>query len=307
MVVFCDALNVSIPDSSSYPFEREMHAFLLGQGAEPCGADLYRLPSKGTVKVRKLSGVASWSFMGSALAEIRQRGELDELLSIIGAYPHQVTRLDATLDVAEDAAPILVKVYRKACRGEVRLGRKALTARAISQTMRPALYSGEVQTGSVYLGRRGDARCLLVYDKRNERLDRGALDPGPLTRFELRLDKRSGVTLRDVQEPGPVFWSVVGRQLLPVPDGVGAWEPHAEALALPARTRVPTAARLARACERSAALGALCQLALDLGDGQGLAALQSGVAARYRVVQRTADFRRSSLGSDSMRQTPLVA
>lgn len=297
MIVFCDAFNVSIPDSSSYPFRQELDAFLLTLGAEPCGSELYQLPSKGTVKLRQLGGVASWSFMGAAISEVRDIGALGELLSIIGAYPHQVTRLDATLDLPSDAAPVLARVYRKARGGDIRLGRKSLAARAIIKTLRPALYDPEVQTGSVYLGRRGDARILLVYDKRNERLDRGYVDPGPVTRYELRLDKRTGVTLRDVQDPGPVFWSVLGGQVLPMPDDVPSWEPYGEALDLPQRERLPVAERLERACERSAALGALCELALGLGDDVGLAALQRCVAARYRVAGKTAAFRRASLAS----------
>lgn len=297
-VVFCDWLGVSVPELHGSVLARELGGFLLEQGASEVQQGLYRFPDGGTVKVGRAHAVWAVGVSGKALALLRSEGAFDGLLGLLSAYPHQVTRLDASLDLPEDASPRLWDLYQKALKGRVRLGRKAVGARSVVHHLRPALYAEGVQTGSLYLGRRGDARMLCVYDKRNERLDKGELDLGPCTRYELRLDgRRSGVTLRDVQEPGPVFWAVMGGQILERPSGVPEWESWAEGFTMPRYEAPEPSERLRRACERSEALGGLCQLALPLGVPEGLAALQSHVGARYRLVAATSAFQSGAMAA----------
>lgn len=290
MVIICDYLGVTVPELHSRALQAELRPFLLELGAGEETPGVWRCPGGGTVKLHAWATVVSVGVSGAALERLRGLGAFTSLLSILGAFPHTVTRLDAALDVFEHAPPILETLYAQALAGRIRLGRKALGSRGVKRHLGPALYAEGVETGTVYLGRRGDRVYLCVYDKRQERLERAELDTGPWVRYELRLDKRVGCTLRDAQDPGPVFWSVMGGQVLPCPEGVPDWVSWAEGYTLPRYEAPEPSERLRRACERSEALGGLCQLALPLGEVEGLKALQSHVGARYRLVAHTAAF-----------------
>lgn len=288
--VISDYLGVSVPEVHSRVLQAELRPFLLEAGGSEEAPGVWRLPGGGTVKLKTWATVLSVGVSGAALGHFRGLGEFASLLSILGAVPHVVTRLDAALDVLDHAPPVLADLYAKALAGRVRFGQRALGTRSVKRHMGPALYAEGVETGTVYLGRRGDQVYLCVYDKRQERMERGELDGGAWTRYEVRLDKRVGCTLQDAQDPGPVFWSVMGGQVLARPSGVPEWVSYGEGVALPRYEAPEPSERLKRACERSEALGGLCQLALPLGDSEGLAALQSHVGARYRLVAHTVAF-----------------
>ena len=82
-----------------------------------------------------------------------------------------------------------------------------------------------VSTGMLYLGGRKAEVRAAVYDKRNERLDRGFPDPGPTLRAELRLSGKMGITLRDLVSCDPCYWHYMGN-LFPRPSGVPLWVPN---------------------------------------------------------------------------------
>jgi hypothetical protein len=275
-------------------------AFLASVGVEPTRTDgVYLHSDGGTAKVQN-RGLVLWvSFSGRLLAVLRASGAFRDLLGLLCTVSHRVTRLDASLDVLEDAPAHLVKVFRSARRGRVQLGQRPVPRSAIGRILRPAIYNLDTLTGSVYVGLRGDDRRLLVYDKRNERLDAGLEDPGPWTRYELTVGKggRSGVSLRDAEDPTALFWSVLGSQVLPKPDGVPDWQPAGEGFTLPKPAAVSAVSRLNQAAEHSDALAGLVKLAASLGpatdpaqDEPGLVILLQAVRRAYRLAAASRDF-----------------
>lgn len=249
---FADFVNVSFPREQ---FTEAAEA-IVGLCAEVGGflefPGCMRLPGAddashdgGVVKFGARFGTGFVSVSGGALAALRLAGKFDALLFTIAQFPHRVTSLHATLDRAEDARRVLPRLYARAKRGQVALGRKGIPARQVKFLRRPALY-GEGDTGTVYLGERTRDLWAKVYDKRNEMLDAikggsaeaqatlvGYLDAGPLTRYELAIGRHVGASLRDVADPEAIFWHFAGGVLLPRPEGIAAWEAAGEGYAMP--------------------------------------------------------------------------
>lgn len=300
MPVIADYLRVTVPALHTRPLEAALAPLLAEAGAHQVTPALWRFPGLGTLKVQVWPTVTSVDASGEVLAELRGLGLLDELLGIIGSFPHQVTRLDVALDVCRDAAPVLAEVYATAREGGIRFGRKALRPQDVARILSGSHYAPEVETGTVYLGQRGNGVFGRVYDRRQRLMAKGELDLGPAVRFEFEVGKRLGVTLRDASVPAPLFWAIAADQFggwIDRPTDVPAWEAHAEGYALPRREPPTHSERLARACERSAALQGLCQLALPLGYSEGLEQLQGHVRGCYaqtaRTVKLLADLRRA--------------
>lgn len=294
MGIFCDGLTVTFPSSAIGAAFRELREFARDLGATEERRSYIRFPGGSLMRLCEGTG-GSWGSCeakGSALAYLRSQNAYTGLLAALAGHAHQVTRLDAALDLLEDAPAHVARVYAMARAGKLRWGRKALSPRDLNHNLRPALYDPAIETGTAYVGQRGQRVMLRVYDKRNERLDKGELDLGPCTRFEFAYDKRMGCTLRDAEDPTALFW-LHGQQVLQRPEGVPDWEAHGEGLAFPKRQRMGATERLQRACENSEALGNICQLALDLGDG-GLDELKRLVTLRYRLAVATAAFRAAS-------------
>ena len=168
--------------------------------------------------------VGIFSASGGAVSTMRSAGIFEAFLQLLGSEgQYRVTRLDAALDFAKPASRIVHRLYRKALRGTVRLSRKACTA---SMRSGPCVDGGV--TGTVYLGKRTAEVRAYVYDKRQERLDRGYADPGPLVRYEVTVRKQFNPTLRDAWDPEAMFWHFISPDVLTKPSGISDWVGYAE-------------------------------------------------------------------------------
>lgn len=202
-------------------------------------------------------------------------------LAEIGATPHRVTRLDASLDIVTPAPDVVRRVRRRGAAGKVQLSRKAIRPHHVEAHLAQSALVEGVETGTVYLGSKAAEVRLVVYDKREERFKATGVDVGDLTRYELRLKSGSRVTLRDVAEPAAVFWHHVGRSLLPSPGNVPAWTPEAEGWVLERGAPPDTYTRLLRRVEDSAEVLALIRLANELGP--------SGAESLCRLIRKRAE------------------
>lgn len=230
---FADWLQLTTP-LGELPFLRDEVVKLLDDvGASRAGDDLYGVGDGGTVQFGTYGLVGKLGVSGAACASLRNVGAWGELLSICGNAPHRVTRLDATMDVVEDAPPVVRRLARLGRSGKLQVTRKAVRPEHVSE-YRGCYPDGRI-SGTVYLGsRRADVRPA-IYDKRLERISKNYPDPGPCTRYEIRLRRGVGVTLRDAFDPAPVFWHFASPALLEAPAAVCSWRPHAEGFEVPAR------------------------------------------------------------------------
>lgn len=243
---FADFVNFSFPLAESQDLAHDLVPIISAAGGVSLGDGLWSLGIRGTVRFGHRHSVRTLGISGDALAALRGSGVFQDLLFGVGLYPHRVTTLHATLDLRRDAVPLLRAVYRRAKRGELSLSRKRVTY--MRHVVGPSLYGG-ADTGTAYFGKRTSDVSLTLYDKRQQLMQvlqdggavaeslllPGTLDPGPLTRCELRLGRHVGCSLKDVGDPGPVFWHYLGGELFDVPAGVAEWVPAAEGYALPAR------------------------------------------------------------------------
>lgn len=201
-------------------------------GGVPTKPGTWSLPHGGTFHYRAWPLAATLEASGAALRALRDVGSFGNYLMDLGELPVRVTRLDATLDVVERAAPVVHRLYAKAKQGRVRLSRKAVDKTAVVMMKGPALYDGEpLDTGTVYIPSRRSSRAdqyATVYDKRQERLDKGYKDPGPLTRYEATAARGLGATLGDAYDPTAIFWHIMAPDIMHAPPNVPPWTPATE-------------------------------------------------------------------------------
>lgn len=265
MNVLCDYLSLTVPVDSSPRLRSELLDLLTAHNVEPTrNPGVYRHPDGGTAKLKNFGPVLSVGFSGALLGALRACGGMRELLGVLSSVPHRVTRIDAALDVLKDAPPELDRVFSLGHAGRVRFGRQVVPASAVGRMVRASHYGGPL-TGSVYLGNRGADRRLQVYDKRNERIDAGCDDPGPWTRYEMTFGKggRSGITLRDAEDPTALFWSAIGGVILPTPPGIPEWVPAGEGFTLPKIPHAEPLERLSAALDNSEALQSIARLVVE--------------------------------------------
>ncbi len=217
----------------------------------------------GTVKADKYLRVWSLGCSGTVCAGLRARGLFRAYLSELGSRPHRVKSLHAACDYPVDAAPVVQAVAEKGRAGGYSFTRKAVQPRDILTILAPR-ENGDV-TGTVYCGSPRSQARMVVYDKRQERIRRGLPDTGELLRYELRLDDGAGITLKDCAEPSSVFWHHASPQFLPAPPSATPWVPYGSGFELARAPTVLPAARLTRRVEDSPEVGALLDLARELG------------------------------------------
>lgn len=258
---FADFLNVTVPE--------ERYASVLSEAREllrACGMRDEQewggyLGERGTFKHGIKWRIGTFGLSGDAIRELRTCPAFNawgEFLTIFGEGQHRVTRLDVALDVVDDGAAVVERMYARARRGGVSLTRKAVPRSQVKRLTSPPLYDGDRDTGTVYLGSRKRDVHARVYDKRQELLQRcsdahGGMtadllalnDPGPLTRYELVLGRHVGVSTRDAYEPAAVFWHFAAESLLVPPassEVPAAWRPHGLGFTVP-RSAEPDYAR----------------------------------------------------------------
>lgn len=110
-------------------------------------------------------------------------------------------------------------------------------------------------TGTIYLGKRSNALCAAIYDKRGEMAEKYGVDlGGELVRYEMRI--RKGIaTLRDVVRPDPLFFRLASPDLMERPSDVPEWEPlEMDPRLLPPVERLTEFERLCRVIDNSSDL-----------------------------------------------------
>lgn len=257
---------------------------------------LLRLGSGGTVKLYRTPRVFVISVSGAALAVMRSYGYLSQFLWPFSEGPHKITRLHIAHDILEDSPKHLRRVLRKGRSGSVLLtpnSRRPVLPKHATYIQRHCHYDPSKVTGTVYLGSDQAENRLAVYDKRNERIDRGFDDPGhPWTRFEVRITDKSRVTLRDVVEPDGAFWHVCQCVLAPPPE-FKEWNGMAEHFSLERPPEVLPYELMRRRIENSPDVDHLLSLADRMGP-EGYTALlrlldrkRSSAANQQGVLDRT--------------------
>jgi hypothetical protein len=235
--VFADRLQVTMDRMAYRDMRDRLLPILNSVGASPCydrpgdEEGLWKLEGGGSFKAARFGQVVGLGSSGQFLASLRAADMLGEWLHTLGTEPHKVTVLDATVDYAVDAPPVVHAMYVRATSDPgVQLSRKRVPASHVTKVFSQREDGRE--SGSVYVGsRQADVR-LKVYDKQHERHYHG-VDTSPGVRYELTL-KAGNLTLRDVYDPASVFWNYMA-DVLPRPQGVPAWVAGAMGNSLPRR------------------------------------------------------------------------
>ena len=244
---FADYLNVSVPIEESEGVRDAILSVLdcLGNFEEskvtPGLFQFYKIGVRkgvvglqplGTLKMGRRGQVMTISASGSILRLLRERDLYAEYLTVLGAFPHRVTMLHATADFLVSDVPAAVQAVKDAAYA----GELALTRKRILPTQCKHIFNVNAEgqeTGTIYLGQRANADVWAkVYDKRNERLSRGAADPGSLCRVEVACMSGVGATLRDAFDPHDIFFHHAGRTLVEAPLDFAGWAPHGEGYVL---------------------------------------------------------------------------
>lgn len=266
---FCDFLGVTVPADQWASLRPELEAELdsIGMGVEldQERAVLWRSPdARGTVNAKRVGMVWAIGCSGAVCAGLRLAGRFNAYLAAIGTRPHRVTRVDASVDLPVDAAPIVAAIAAAGRRGELSLTRKRIQPTQIETHI--GTRADGAESGTVYCGsKQADVR-LVVYDKQHERMHRWKLpNTGPLTRYELRLRGGTGVTLRDAAMPAGVFWHFAAPDFLPAPSEAPEWLPGGTGYHLDKAEPLLPGQRLRRRVQDSAEVAALLRLAAASG------------------------------------------
>lgn len=276
---FADHVGITVPLDDWHQLRQQVQPLFdaLGMNVEVDGDGtvLWRHPdSTGTVKAQRFGKVWSLGCSGAICAGLRVLNLFSGYLAAISTVKYRVTRLDATLDVPEDAAPIVANVAAQGHAGTLALTRKSIRPGDVMTILSTRL-DGAV-SGTVYCGSRRASVRMVVYDKQHERAQRKLADTGPLTRYELRLKAASGITLKDCFDPSGVFWHHAAPQWLSAPSDAPAWKPHGTGYELaPSDPELP-AARLVRRVQSSADLRSIVALAAECGP-YGMSLLESEI------------------------------
>lgn len=262
MTVFCDWLTVSVPPSS--PLLGSLSGFLdcMALGRKQVGKTTEYRPVDGA-GVLHVAETARWhrvSASGGFLAHLRAQKLFRDYLGLLSEAPAlSVTRLDAALDQAVDAAPVVRRLH-KAYRDGYAFTRKAVEQTAMFQTR-----SDGAVTGSVYFGTEDSTVSMRAYDKQHEAAQkRGEVLP-PTLRWELTVQREIGACLRDAAEPAALFYRFMAPEFLEKPPGVPDWAPYGERWACPApEPRLP-AERLLWLLDVSLDVARLVELADECG------------------------------------------
>lgn len=221
---------------------------------------------EGTVNAKRFGPVTSVSASGSMLAGLRAANVFGKFLATLASVPHNVTRVDAALDIPEDTPPVIERLINRVSSSEgIALTRKRINPKNAKRVL--TRRSDGLDTGSIYLGARTAEVFARVYDKRQQRIDRGLPDNGPLTRYEVEVHGGLGPTLRDALDPESLFWHFMAPDVLPRPEHVAPWVSHAIGFEVDWPEELTPAQRLVRRLDASADVVALLRLAEQVGPG----------------------------------------
>lgn len=265
---FADYIGVTVPFGDGPSLHADLSPELEGLGLvlerDDDSVKLWRAAdSTGTVREERRGSVWCVGLSGQVCAGLRAAKRFSAVLGAIACRPHRVTRLDASLDLPVDAAPIVAEIARKGRAGELALTRKRVAPTTVETHL--GLRVDGVESGTVYCGSRSADARMVVYDKRHERLSRKLPDIGHLTRYECRLRGGLGITLRDCASPTAVFWHHVAPDFLPRPPDAPQWLPHAEGMVLERLPPVTPLRRMYALLDRSRDVQQVLKLADQVG------------------------------------------
>lgn len=290
--VFCDWLDVTCsPDDS---FISRLHDFLDSLGCPVAFTDNDRTVvevGSGKLILDEKKRFHRASASGMALSHLRIAGAFEQYLSLLSEVPHNVTRLDAALDVGTDAPSILRSLEARYPTDFVSLSRKSLR---VTRFYSARTSDGQL-TGTWYVGHRSRGRVTArVYDKQAEILHNQGIESSPRTRYELTFRKDLGCTLRDAFMPASLFYQYASPTLLDAPEGVPDWEPNASFEWKSSPSDLLPFELFARRVETSPELARLAELSARFGE--------TGRSTLLRVFTEQLDRElRNSQGSDARR------
>lgn len=259
----CDYLNVSVPETDSSAVDKKIVRLMCDIGAVAITDELFKIigGSGGTLKHVTKRGFSFYSASGSLLTSLRSFGLYNDFLSVFSDHPHRVTKIDVAHDLPCSSQPLLDDIYLRANSGEIKLTRKGLN----HVKKQFSVGVDGFDTGTVYLGARTAEVRARVYDKQQERLDKGfPWDDGPTTRFELTATNKVGISLKDAAEPSALFWRFMS-DLLPAPANAPEWVPGGIGFVMPGRPDVLPVDLLKRKVSQSPEVQILLDLAADCG------------------------------------------
>lgn len=267
--VFCDDLRVTVPAESWVDLEPMLDGVLADAGMAPEFKEEKRRHWRvdgGVVRSESFRLVRAVSASGQALARLRAAGLFGRFLAALGSVPSKVTGLHATMDRAEATPPVFDRLMAKAASAEgLRAGRKRIPVCDLQRYV--VRLADGTDTGSMYCGAKTNEIRFVIYDKRQERLDKGFADLGrDVTRYELRL-RDVGATLRDAYEPESIFWHYMAPDFLPAPPDVAPWVSRGEGFAIDHPEPLMPAQCLQRRLDNSADLSDLIRLAASFNGG----------------------------------------
>lgn len=280
-VPFADYLNVTVPHDIGSEVVAQLLPVIESLGPmceeEPGLYRLYDLatkikPTGATFKFKKRGKVLVLGCSGMALSALRDRGAFDEYLSVIAGFPHRVSMLHATQDYfVASPSKVIIAVQEAAFAEELMLTRKGLTRKQVHALLSPDESEPGANTGTVYLGHRKNADVWAkVYDKRQERVQRGYADPGPIVRVEVAVQSDVGATLRDAHNPSDIFFHFASRSLVDAPPSFAGWAANGEGYVVGESREILPHDRLDRLLSFSLDVTRLIQVAVSMyGDKAG--------------------------------------
>lgn len=223
---FCDYLNITTPKQNQDALMSLILPILDFVGCLHQYEGTYSIPPAfGTFKVYRRGQVAVFSASGGLLRSFRQLGLYDQYLTIFADYEYRISMLHATLDFRVDAPQYIDAIYKMAISGSLNLTRKAIDPKNVTRLTGVNLEG--IDTGTVYLGNRSNSDVWAkAYDKRQELLSKGQIDPLPMLRLEIAVQSDVGATLRDASNPYDLFYHFATRSLVTAPAAFKGWEPH---------------------------------------------------------------------------------
>jgi len=222
--VFADWLSISYAASCS-PYSEilallsELHDYT----ERPKGKDktLYEFPNIGTLFVTHTDSFHNFSFSGGLLKSLKDFNMFRSFLITLGSHPHNITRLDAALDVPIAGHIIMGNIKRAYPSGYAEI---CGTKRKIQYI---TSHIDGVQTGTTYFQSKGYSGYvfLRVYDKADEAFVKSGVELPPTTRYELTAKR--GASLRDLENPMSLFWHYMPDKVLKCPPHlqIPAWSP----------------------------------------------------------------------------------
>lgn len=284
-MIFSDYLNVSMQEEGYYGALEELAPLFLSLGIHKVSDTLWRPHSgHGAVKTNQTSRVNTISASGGVLALLRQSGYFASYLSILGQFPHRVTTLHAAQDFPVAAGPVIRKFDKALRKGSVRFnGRVVNPEKGYSPIL--TMNRDRELSGSIYVGAKSKSiqtAALMVYDKQKEQWDKFNREIPPTLRYEVKVGRKAGATLRDAHDPTVLFWHFT-RGILDAPPGTPAWTPHGEGFDLPPRVAQLPASIIKRAISDQGVIDGLLRTAESMG-AHGLGYLLRQVQARYVAI-----------------------